>query len=224
MRKSSELIGQLKLVFGNFTSIIEVILPVLVFTILQGQTSLEWALFFAGIPVLLLLIYRLINQQSLLYLVMGSSGLLISFVVAWVSGTTEGFFLPSILTDLIIVVICLISLIIKKPFVALSSHLTRKWPLDWYWHDAVRPAYASVTKIWMVYFALRIFPQWILFTQGDTKGLGWLNILTGFPGLVVLLIGSYLYGQSLLKRLNGPSVEEFKQKNPPPWEGQKSGF
>ncbi len=224
MRKSGELIDQLKLVFGNFTSVIEVILPVLIFTLLQKRTTLGWALFFAGIPILLLLIYRLYKRQQLLYLVMGSSGLIISFVVTWVSGTAEGFFLPSILTDLIVVVICLISLVIKKPFVAFSSHLTRKWPLDWYWHDAVRPAYAKVTVIWMVYFLLRIFPQWILYSQGDAQRLGWLNILTGFPGLLVLLIGSYLYGQALLRRFNGPSVEEFKQNAPPPWEGQNNGF
>ncbi len=224
MRKSDELIDQLKLIFGNFASIIEVILPVLIFTILQKRTNLAWALFFAGLPVVLLLAYRLIKRQSLLYLVMGSSGLFISFIVAWISGSAEGFFLPSILTDLIVALICLLSLIFKRPFVALSSHLTRKWPLDWYWHDQIRPAYARVTVIWMVYFLIRIFPQWILFSQGDVQRLGWLNILTGFPGLLVLLIGSYLYGQSLLRRLNGPSVDEFKQKAPPPWEGQKSGF
>lgn len=224
MQKSHELIDQLKLVFGNFASLIEVILPPLIFTILQKQTTLGWALFFAGIPVLLLLLFRFYKRQSLLYLVLGSSGLIISFVVAWVSGTAEGFFLPAILTDLIVAVICLISLIIKKPFVALSSHLTRKWPLAWYWHNQIRPAYARVTIIWMVYFIFRMIPQWLLFSQGDVQRLGWLNILTGFPGLLGLLIGSYLYGQFFLRRLDGPSVEEFNQKTPPPWEGQKSGF
>lgn len=224
MLKSNELFEQIKLVFGNFTSIVEVILPVLIFTLLQQRARLGWALFFAGLPVLLLLVYRLFKRQSLLYLGMGSSGLVISFIVAWVSGSARGFFLPSIITDLIVVVISLISLIFKRPFVAFSSHLIRKWPLEWYWHATVRPAYTRITVIWMFYFLLRILPQWILFSQGETQKLGWLNILTGFPGLLALLIGSYLYGQSQLRRINGPSVEEFKQKTPPPWEGQNSGF
>lgn len=224
MQKANELLGQLKIVFGNFASIIEVVLPVLIFTLLQKQTSLEKALLYAALPLIFLLFYRLLKRQSLLYLLMGSSGLIFSFIIAWVSGSAEGFFLPSILTDILIVIICLISLIIKRPFVGLSSHLTRKWPLAWYWHDQVRPAYARITFIWMIYFSLRIIPQWILFSQGDADRLGWLNILTGFPGLIVLLIVSYLHGSAVLHRLDGPSVEEFLNDQPPPWQGQRSGF
>jgi len=39
-----------------------------------------------------------------------------------------------------------------------------------------------------------------------------------------LLVVSYLYGIWRLGNLEGPSVEEFKLGQEPPWEGQKRGF
>jgi len=41
---------------------------------------------------------------------------------------------------------------------------------------------------------------------------------------IVILIISYLYGIWRLKKLGGPSVEEFLSNQPAPWKGQKKGF
>lgn len=54
--------------------------------------------------------------------------------------------------------------------------------------------------------------------------LALLNLLTGWPAIVLLLIVTYVYGIWRLQNLGGPSVEEFKAGAPPPWQGQKKGF
>jgi hypothetical protein len=54
--------------------------------------------------------------------------------------------------------------------------------------------------------------------------LATLGLFTGWPGTVVLLILTYLYGTWRLARLGGPSVAEFHAGTPPPWTGQRRGF
>jgi hypothetical protein len=39
-----------------------------------------------------------------------------------------------------------------------------------------------------------------------------------------LLIFSYLYGTRRLAQLSGPSVEEFRNNTPAPWQSQRRGF
>jgi hypothetical protein len=108
--------------------------------------------------------------------------------------------------------------------VAWTSFITRRWPLEWYWHPRVRPAYSEVTIAWTLFFALRTLVQFSLFQQQAGGTLGVVQLLTGWPALIILLIASYLYGMWRLQNLQGPSVEEFKSGANPPWQGQKRGF
>jgi hypothetical protein len=114
--------------------------------------------------------------------------------------------------------------IVKRPLVALTSHLARGWPLKWYWHPRVRPAYGEVTLVWAVFFALRLAVQWFLFQEAEAAIFGLLSVLMGWPATIVLLVVSYLYGTWRLRNLGGPSVEEFEKGSEPPWEGQQRGF
>ena len=95
---------------------------------------------------------------------------------------------------------------------------------DWYWHSRVRPAYTEVTLAWILFFALRLFWQVTLFQGRDVSQLALVNALTGWPATIVLLILSYLYGTWRLATLRGPSVEEFRNNIPAPWQGQRRGF
>lgn len=88
----------------------------------------------------------------------------------------------------------------------------------------MRPAYSQVTWLWVVFFSIRLVLQIVFFREADTGGLALLNVLTGWPATLVLLVASYLYGSWRLGNLGGPSVEEFKAGSPPPWTGQRRGF
>jgi hypothetical protein len=153
---------------------------------------------------------------------MGSVGLAIA--LAYLLGSSEGYFLPGIVNGGLTVALALVSLLIRKPMVAWTSYLARRWPLDWYWHDRVRPAYAEVTVAWLAFFAARLFWQVTLFQGQDVSQLALVNALTGWPATVGLLIISYLYGTWRLARLGGPSVEEFRDGAPAPWKSQRRGF
>lgn len=224
MSKSDELLAELRSVVFTQNKWFDSVLPPVAFIILNAFTNLELALAGAIIIALLIGIYRLVRRQAWVYALGGVGGVIIAGLIAWFIGGAEGYFLPGIISGALTAVLCLISIIIKRPLVAWTSYITRRWPLDWYWHPKVLPAYSEVTIIWTLFFALRTFLQFELFQQQAVSTLGIVQLLSGWPALIILLIASYLYGMWRLQNLGGPSVEEFKSGKEPPWQGQKRGF
>jgi hypothetical protein len=118
----------------------------------------------------------------------------------------------------------LVSLVIRRPMMAWTSYIARRWPLDWYWHPQVRPAYSEVTFAWAIFFAARLLLQFSLYQNKDVNSLAMTNLVTGWPATILLLAVSYLYGAWRLIKLSGPSVEEFRNNIPAPWQSQRRGF
>ena len=219
-----EIKGELQSVLTGRGNWLDTILPPLFFILLNAIFGFNYAVWGAlGIAVLFA-IYRLIKRQPVRYALGGLGAVLLAVIIASLTGRAEAYFLPGIIIGLITVISCAVSLILKRPLVAFTSYFTRRWPLDWYWHPRVRPAYSEVTLAWAIFFGLRTFLQFELFQDQAASSLGIFQILSGWPATILLLIASYLYGLWRLGNLAGPSVEEFKQGTPPPWEGQKRGF
>ena len=221
--KARELLEEFRSVTGK-VGLLDTILPPILFLLLNGLAGFTAAMIGAlGLSIVIAAL-RLRRDQSLLYALagLGSVGLAIAF--ALLLGRSEGFFLPGIVNGGLTVALALVSLLIRKPMVAWTSYLARRWPLDWYWHEKVRPAYTEVTVAWLAYFALKLFWQVSLFQGREIDELALVNTLTGWPATIALLIISYLYGTRRLAQLRGPSVEEFRNGVPAPWSGQKRGF
>ena len=221
--KARELLEEFRSVTGQ-VGLFDTILPPILFLLLNGLAGFTAAMIGAlGLSIVIAAL-RLRRGQSLLYAMagLGSVGLAIAF--ALLLGRSEGFFLPGIVNGGLTVALALVSLLIRKPMVAWTSYLARRWPLDWYWHEKVRPAYTEVTVAWLAYFALKLFWQVSLFQGREIDELALVNTLTGWPATIALLIISYLYGTRRLAQLRGPSVEEFRNGAPAPWSGQKRGF
>jgi hypothetical protein len=79
------------------------------------------------------------------------------------------------------VIILLLSILVKRPAVAFTSFVTRRWPLEWYWHPRVRPAYSEVTAIWVVFFAAKLAVQYYLYRINDLSILAVFNVVGGWP-------------------------------------------
>ena len=154
----------------------------------------------------------------------GLGAVLLAAGFALLSGSDVGFFIPGLVSGGLTVISCFLSVLIKRPLAAFSSYLTRRWPLDWYWHSRIRPAYSEVTLFWGIGFAARLALEYVLYRQGAVNSLGLIRTLLSWPYTVLILILSYLYGIWRLGHLNGPSVDEFKTGSSPPWKGQTRGF
>lgn len=221
--KARELLEEFRAVTGK-VGLLDTVLPPVLFLLLNGLAGFTAAMTGAlGLSVLIALL-RLRRGQSLVYALGGMGSVGLAVALALLLGRSEGFFLPGIVNGGLTVALALVSLLIRKPMVAWTSYLTRRWPLDWYWHERVRPAYTEVTVVWLAFFAVRLLWQVTLYQNNNVDQLAFVNTLTGWPAIIALLVFSYLYGTWRLARLGGPSVEEFRNGAPAPWSGQRRGF
>jgi len=221
--KSRELLEEFRAVTGN-VGLLDTILPPVLFLLLNGLAGFQIAMNGALGTALVIAVLRLRRKQSLVYALAGMGSVALAIALAFLLGRSEGYFLPGIVNGGITIAIALVSLIIRKPMVAWTSYLARRWPLEWYWHAQVRPAYTEVTLAWTIFFILRLWWQVALFQGQNASQLALVNALTGWPATILLLIFSYLYGTWRLTQLSGPSVEEYRNNVPPPWQSQRRGF
>jgi len=205
-------------------STIDAILPPILFAVFNAVFDLKIAVYAAFGLAILLGGLRLVRKQPWLYALTGLIGVGFAAGLALLTRSAVSYFIPAIISSALLILIALVSNLIGKPLAAWVSHLTRGWPLAWFWRQDVRPAYVSVTWIWALFFGVRLVIQITLFQQGEAGTLAWVSTLLGWPVTVVVLIISYLYGIWRLRRLNGPGVHEFKVGKGPPWEGQTRGF
>jgi hypothetical protein len=225
MSKLKELREEFRSVFsGRGTRLLDSFFPLLVFLITNPLIGLNYAIWGSLVVAGLFAVYRIIQRESLVYSLGGLGGVLLASVFVKLSGYEAGFFLPGFISGAVTVVLCVVSVAINRPLVAWTSFITRRWPLEWYWHPKVLPAYNEVTIMWAVAFSARLALEYWFFQKEALSALGATRVFLGWPYTVILLIASYLYGLWRLGKLKGPSIEEFKTNVGPPWEGQKRGF
>jgi hypothetical protein len=222
--KLYELVEEFRTVFSGRSSLLDSIVPPLIFIALNAWVGFEYAMGGSLVIAVLIAVVRLLRRQSLIYALGGVGGVLFAIAIAKLLGRAEGFFLPGIVSGGATIVVAVLSVIFRRPLVAWTSFIARRWPLGWYWHPRVRPAYSEVTLAWAALFALRLLFQLSLFKDQAANRLAVANFITGWPTTVVLLVISYLYGTWRLQHLKGPSVDEFRAGAEPPWTGQHRGF
>ncbi len=222
MSQGKVILEELKTVLSGKT--FDALLPPLVFVLVNGLFGLETAVIVSLGLAGILGIARILRRQTWQYAL---GGLLITGFasgLAYLTRSAASFFIPAILTSGLLLFLALVSLVAGKPMAAWVSHLTRGWPLEWFWRRDVKPAYREVTGFWASFFFMRLAVQVILFLQGEAVRLAWANTLLGWPVTILVLILSYLYGIWRLRHLGGPGVQEYLEKKAPPWQGQTRGF
>ena len=222
--KGRELLDELRTVFNGRNSFLDAILPPIIFILINGLVSFQAAMWSALIVAVIIAIFRISRKQSLVYALAGVASVAVAIGIAWFLGKSEGFFLPGLVSGSMTLLLTIASLVIRRPMVAWTSYIARRWPLDWYWHPQVRPAYSEVTFAWALFFAARLLLQFSLFENQDVNSLALTNFITGWPATILLLVFSYLYGTWRLTHLHGPSVDEFRNDTPAPWQSQRRGF
>jgi hypothetical protein len=217
-----EIWEELKSVLSGKT--IDALIPPIVFVIVNGLFGLEAAVISALALAVLLGIFRLIRKQSWVYALGGLLGVGLAAGLALLTQQAASYFIPAMISSALFVLAALVSNLIGKPLAAWVSHLTRGWPLAWFWRGDIKPAYREVTWFWAVFFGIRLGLQVVLYLEGEAGTLAWANTLLGWPVTILVLVASYIYGIWRLQKLAGPGVDEFEAGKAPPWVGQKRGF
>nr|WP_300006282.1 DUF3159 domain-containing protein [Tissierella sp.] len=213
---------EIKTVYSGNT--LDTVFPSIIFVIVQSKTSLINAIIFAVSIALILALYRFFKGQKSIYAFGGVLGVALAGGYSYYMGNAASYFLSKLLSTGFLAGLSFISLLIGRPIAAYLSHLSRGWPIEWFWHKKVKPAYNEVTLAWGVLFSLRLLILFIAYRDENVSALLWLSTLLGTPSTIIILILTFLYGTFRLKNLKGPGVEEFIAKKDPPWEGQTRGF
>lgn len=221
-RRGTEIMEELKGVLGGKT--LDALVPSVVFVVTNGIWGLNTASVLAIATGVAIGFLRILRKQAVIYAFGGLVGVGIAAAFAYLAGSAVNFFIPKILSSAFMVVLALGSLAVGKPLAAWASHLTRGWPITWFWRKDVKPAYREVTWFWAGLFLLRTAIQVLLFMREEVVQLAWANVLLGTPFTIVVLVVSYVYGIWRLHKLGGPGVEEYAAGKQPPWKGQTRGF
>lgn len=203
---------------------IDALLPPVVFVIINSFLGLDIAIVISlGLAIVLTTI-RLMRKQTWKYALGGLAGVTVASGLTYFTRNAANYFIGSLVSSTIYFFIAIISLFIGKPMAAWASHLSRGWPIEWYWRKDIKPAYLEVTWLWTFFILARLVIQFILWLRGNVITLAWAYVLLGWPVTFSVLVASYIYGIWRLNRLGGPGVEEYKKGKEPPWKGQARGF
>ncbi len=203
---------------------LDTLLPPIVFILSLNLLNLNVAIIISISLSVLLWFYRAIHHDNQKYAIIGLLGVGIASLFAYLNNNPRTYFIPDILGSGIVLIVTIFSLIINKPLAAYVSHITRGWPIAWFWRKDILPAYREVTWFWLLYFILRTSVETVLFLNDSIDELVWFNTFVGFPLLIAILTISYIYGMWRLHQLKGPGVDEFIEKKEPPYKGQTRGF
>ncbi len=203
---------------------LDTLLPLSAFLLMNRLFTLMVAGVSALVIAIIITVYRLIKKQSWQYAVAGTVSVMVALLSVYVSGQSKGYFLPSIINSVILLIISILTLAINRPFAMWLSHLSHGWSMDWYNREDIKPAYKEVTFIWLCLIGIRLLIQIKLYSGDGFGSIALFNSLLSTPATLLVLISSYVYGLWRLNQLNGPSVEEFEQRLPQPWHSQKKGF
>lgn len=189
----------------------DTVLPPLVFVTANAVLGLVVAALAALTLAAGAVLYRLWRRQRLMYALSGLGGVALAVGFALVSGTASGFFVPGILTSGLAGLAYLVSVFVRRPLVAVLSAAIYRWPLDWYWHPKVRPAYSEITLGWAALYLAKAALQVVLVRR---EAVGWLaaaRIATGWPAFALLILVTYAYVNRRLAHLGGPSVDQWRE-------------
>lgn len=220
--KKEEILEELHSIFLNKT--FDALLPPLVYAVSNAIFGLQTAVLLAAATALFNFSRRILKKENWKYSLAGLIGVVFASTLAYLSNNAGSYFIPALTSSTLFLLVSVITLLFGKPLAAWASHLSRGWPLEWFWRDDIKPAYREVTIFWALYFGLRLSIQLRLFFSEAVLNLAWVNIILGWPAISVVLVISYIYGIWRLNNLGGPGVDEFKKGKKPPWNGQKRGF
>jgi hypothetical protein len=219
-----ELLEEFRAVFAGRGNLADSVIPPALFLVLNPLLGFGYAVAGSLLVSLLVSLLRLTGRQSVRYALGGLGGVILAIVAARLLNRAEAYSLPGVINGALTAVVCGVSVVVGRPLVAWTSHVVRRWPVGWYWHPRVRPAYTEVTLAWTLFFAVKLAIQILLFQEGQAGALAVVNLVMGWPATILLLALSYVYGLWRLGHLRGPSVAEFEAGAEPPWSGQRRGF
>lgn len=190
---------------GGWRGSLETALPTIAFVIgWTVTTDVRTSVIAAGAVAVLLGVARIVQRQSLQYVLSAVFATAIAAFFALRSGKAEDAFLPGIITNAAYAVGTLLSVVTRWPLVGFlvgaGDPLAKEDPLRWRRDPSMVAVCGRLTLIMTAMFALRVAIMYPLYKAGNVAGLGTAKVVLGWP----LWVGALALMGALLVRGHTP--------------------
>lgn len=174
---------------GGVRGILEAVVPgiafVLFFTI-TGELVLSLVAS-VGLAVAFT-VARILGRTPVIQAVGGLLGVVVSAVLALVTGRAVDNFVPGLITNLVYGAVFLVSVLVRWPLIGVAAGYLMGDGTAWRDDKRKRRLFAALTLAWAGLFLLRLAVQYPLFLAEDTTALGTWKLVLGLPLYAPLLV------------------------------------
>ena len=194
---ADELVTDTKLIasaIGGWQGILDTSLPTTIFLIafIASDHNLKFAVIAALAAGGALAVFRLTQRRSLQQVTSGLFGLGISAFIASRTGRSETFFLQPIIMNAVYLVVCIVSIVVKKPVVGYIVESFKGKDANWQNAHTNAHKYNAATWIWVGVFSLRLLITVPLYVAGNTTWLATAKLILGTPLYALGIYVTYL--------------------------------
>lgn len=195
--------------FGGTKGLLDSSLPATVFVVVRLLASLNTAIAAAVAVGLAVVALRRVRGESLQQALSGFFGLLLAVVISRSTGTGKGFFLPGILITAGSGVLFAVSLLVRRPAVALALSAVDPRYAVWRTHVPLRRACVLSTAVWAASFFVRAgVASAVALSVGDRASDNLVLLVVINAVKWPLIVGSALLTVALVRRADVPELPE----------------
>ncbi len=179
--------GALLAAMGGVLGIVESVLPGLLFLVVYTITqNLWWSVAAPAVIAVVFIVVRAVRRQPVTTAIAGLLGIVISAVIALLTGKAVNNFVPGFAIDGGIFLVMVVSLIVRRPFLGVLVGFLigdREWRKD---RAQFRVAFIA-TILWALLGGLRLAVQLPFYALGNTQALAATHLIMGVPLYAIVL-------------------------------------
>jgi hypothetical protein len=198
---------QLAKALGGKRGTVEAAVPTAAFAIAWMATrQLELALGVSIGAAVVLLVARLVQRQTLQFVLTSMIGIAVAAFFALRSGKAEDAFLPGIMYNAAVAAVVILSIVVRWPFIGFLIGSVTGDPTGWRKDPAIVRLCTRLTWLFVLPNVIRVAVQWPIYLTGNVGLLAAAKIALGWP----LFVGALALMLAVLARGHTP-VEAPRQ-------------
>ncbi|HEY3199534.1 MAG TPA: DUF3159 domain-containing protein [Actinomycetes bacterium] len=192
---------QLTKALGGKRGTVEAAVPTAAFAIAWMAThQLELALGVSIGAAVVLLAARLVQRQTLQFVLTSMIGIALAAFFALRSGKAEDAFLPGIMYNAVVAAAVIFSIIVRWPFIGFLIGSVTGDPTGWRKDPAILRLCTKLTWLFVLPNVIRVAVQWPIYLTGNVGLLAAAKIALGWP----LFVGALALMLAVLARGHTP--------------------
>jgi hypothetical protein len=182
--------------------IVDSLVGPIIFLVLYRVSGLDAALIGAGAAALALVALRAVRGQDTTTAWYGVVGVAIAVALAKATGSSDGYFLPKVVSNVAYGTAFLVSVLIGKPLIGVAWAFFHRQPLTWGYRPEVKRVFAALSLMWAGAHFLRAVVYGVLIADDSdrTNALATATVILGLPLTGALLAATFL----VVRRRLGP--------------------